>query len=110
MSSRTSAALAAPSPRRAARTSCSTPPRGEADPEGSVASRSFVGPALRGRPRGPRRPEPADPVVDGRGDQPVVVLGDEAVDPALEQEAEHGVEGVVRLAEVDLGAAVAHVL
>src|ERR1700686_3625047 len=100
MSSRTSASMAAASPRRAARTSCSTPPRGEGETEGSVASRSFAGPALRGRPRGPRGAEPVDPVVDGGGDQPVVVLGDEAVDAALEQEAQHRVEGVVRLAEV----------
>src|SRR5579863_7148485 len=103
--------MAAASPRRAARTRCSTPTRGVGDAEGSVLSRSGVGPAFgRARLRAPSGSKPADAVVDRRRDEPVVVLGDEAVDPALEQRPQDRVEGVVRLTEVDLGTAVSEVL
>jgi len=48
--------------------------------------------------------------LDPLAHEAVVVLGDETVDAALEQDAQHGVEGVVSLAEVNACAAVAEAL
>ena len=79
-------------------------------PVSALTQRSTTVTAGRRRPARPpwRRPWPAGraQVPDAFGqrllDQAVVVLRDEVVNPAFEEDAQHRVEGVVRLAEVDV--------